>query len=566
MHDLVIRNGKIIDGSGDPAVIGDIAVDGQTIISVGGTAGPGKTEIDAEGLLVTPGFVDIHTHYDGQATWDSLLTPSVYHGVTTVVMGNCGVGFAPVKPGQQDWLIRLMEGVEDIPGTALAEGIDWQWESFPEFLDTLESKSHTIDIAAQLPHAALRTYVMGKRGGDHQEIPSDSEITEMARLTKEAVEAGAIGFTTSRTVNHKSADGEPTPSLTATAKELWGIAEGLKQANKGVIQLVCDFEDHDAEFELIQQMAARSGRPASITINQLPNKPDEWRRSLKMISEANEQGIQLKAQVAPRPVGIILSLQSTYHPFVMCPSYQEIVGKSLEEKVQRLQDPEFKKQLLDEWKGHSLFEMEQIWVLNDPPVYEPDSGDSIHALAKLADISPSAYALNVMLGDEGQGMLYYPALNFSAGNSDVSREMLVHPHTVPGLGDGGAHVSFISDVSFPTYLLTHWGRDRPRGDLIPLEYLIKSQTQDTASVVGFHDRGLLAPGMKADVNIIDYDELYLEKPTIIKDLPAGGKRLMQKTRGYKQMIVSGQVVMENGQPTGLQPGKLVRGQQPAPNQ
>lgn len=566
MHDTVIRNGNIIDGSGSVAFVGDIAIDGKTITAVidhasGDTIGAGKQEIDATGRLVAPGFVDIHTHYDGQATWDSQLTPSIYHGVTTVVMGNCGVGFAPVKPQQRDWLISLMEGVEDIPGTALSEGIDWQWESFPEFLDTLDSKSHMIDIVAQLPHGALRTYVMGERGGNHLEKPTAEEINTMATLAEEAVNAGAIGFTTSRTVNHQTADGEPTPSLTAGVEELTGIAQGLKRANKGVIQLVCDFEDHDAEFSLIRGMAEQSGRPLSVTVNQNPAKPDEWRHTLDMISAANNDGLTLKAQVAPRPVGVLISLQSTYHPFIFCPSFQAIATKTLDEQVAQLSNSAFQKNLFLEYLESPLFDLRQTWIMDENPNYEPEPEQSIAAIADSKGVEATAIALEAMLANDGTGILYFPALNFADGHSDICREMLVHPHTVPGLGDGGAHVSFISDASFCTYLLTHWARDRKRGNLIELEYLIKAQTRDTAEVVGLFDRGLIKSGYKADINIIDFDQLTIERPVMVNDLPAGGNRLLQKTQGYDYMIVSGEVVMQAGSPTGALPGQLVRGSQ-----
>jgi len=562
MHDTVIRNGHIIDGSGEARYVGDIAIDAMTISAVGKNVGAGKQEVDATGMLITPGFVDIHTHYDGQATWDSQLAPSIYHGVTTVVMGNCGVGFAPVKPDQRDWLISLMEGVEDIPGSILSEGIDWQWETFPQFLDTLEAKKHSIDLAAQLPHAALRTYVMGQRGGDHQEVPTAAEIEQMASIAKEAVEAGAIGFSSSRSVNHKSASGEYTPSLSATDKELWGIAEGLKQANKGVIQLISDFDDHDAEFELIETMAKLSGRPLSFTLNQLPEKADQWKETLSRVDQSNAQGIALKAQVAPRPVGVLLSFQSTYHPFILCPAFQEIAALPLAEKVRRLTtDKNYRQTVLAEWQGHSLFAMDQLWIIEDTPIYEPKPSDSLAALSEKSGGSAVELAMDAMLQNGGTGMLYYPALNFTANNSDVSRDMLVHPHTVPGLGDGGAHVSFILDASFTTYQLTHWGRDRQKGNLISLEYLIKAQCRDTAEAVGLKDRGLLKVGMKADINVIDFDQLALDKPEMIQDLPAGGNRLMQRARGYRQMYVSGELVMQDGEPTGAQPGRLIRGAQ-----
>ncbi len=561
MHDIVIRNATIIDGTGEKPFIGDIAIQASRISAVGQISGSGIKEIDAQDKIVTPGFVDIHTHYDGQATWDTQLTPSIYHGVTTVVMGNCGVGFAPVKAEQRDWLIRLMEGVEDIPGTALAEGIDWQWETFPEFLDTLDQKSHMIDIVAQIPHGALRTYVMGERGGKHDERPTADEILLMAELTEQAIVAGAVGFSTSRTVNHKTADGEPTPSLTASADELNGIAQGLKRANQGVIQLVCDFDDHDAEFELLRSMAKISGRPLSVSLNQDPTKPDEWRQTLDAITQANIEGLTMTAQVAPRPVGVMLSLQSTYHPFILCPTFQSISQLPLTKQVAQLEQVAFQQTILKEYLQTPLFDLNQTWIMTEKPDYEPTPEDSIAAIALQQNTRPEAVALNAMLANNGTGLLYFPALNYAEGNSDISEEMLNHPYTVPGLGDGGAHVSFISDASFCTYLLTHWARDRKRGNLIPLPQLIKNQTHDTAKVVGLQDRGLLKVGYKADLNIIDFEQLELLRPEMVSDLPAGGNRLMQRSKGYEAMIVSGEIVMEKNQATGALPGKLVRGAQ-----
>lgn len=561
MHDLVIRNGQIIDGTGAERYRADIAIDGKTISAIGSDVGAGKREIDAAGLLVTPGFVDIHTHYDGQATWDSTLAPSIYHGVTTVVMGNCGVGFAPVKADQREWLISLMEGVEDIPGSILAEGVDWQWETFPEYLDLLDTKPLSIDIAAQLPHAALRTYVMGRRGGQHEERPSAEEIQTMATLAEEAIEAGALGFTTSRTINHKSSSGEYTPSLTAQADELLGIAEGVGRSGKGVLQLISDFEVHDEEFALIEQMAKRSGRPLSLSLNQIPEKADEWQHTLKSISAANQAGAQITAQVAPRPVGVLFSLQSTYHPFVMCPSFQKLNGLDLTTLVSRLQEPALRQTLFEEWDTHKFSGLEHVFILSDPPEYEPSPDSSIAAIAQARGCSAPELALDTMLENGGTGMLYYPALNFAEGNSDVSAQLLAHPHTVPGLGDGGAHVSFICDASFPTYLLTHWARDRQCGSTFSLEELVKAQSKDTAEVVGLHDRGVLKPGMKADINVIDFAALRIEKPHIVKDLPAGGHRLMQRADGYVATIVSGDEVITNGEVTGKVPGKLVRGHQ-----
>jgi N-acyl-D-aspartate/D-glutamate deacylase len=561
MHDLVIRGGTIVDGTGGPTRQGDVAVDGNKIVSVGGEAGQGEREIDATGLLVTPGFVDVHTHYDGQVTWDHLLEPSIYHGVTTVVMGNCGVGFAPAAPDRHEWLIGLMEGVEDIPGTALAEGISWEWESFPEYLDSIEKRPHSLDFAAQLPHGALRGYVMGARGADHNERPTPDEIKEMARLTKEAMQAGAVGFTTSRTVNHKTVDGEHTPSYTATSDELWGIAEGMKQAGTGVFEIVGDFPDLEPEFAMVRQMAERSGRPLSVTVAQLNDRPEDWRRMLELISEAQAEGVQLHAQVAPRPVGVIMSLEATFNPFIQNPAFGEVADLPVVDRVARLQDPELRKRVAE---GGMIMDPQKLFRLGEQPNYEPRPEESLAALAEAAGQDVRLFALDVLLDQDGTGQIFMPALNYVYGNSDHCLEMLQHPHTVPGLGDGGAHVSFISDASFSTYLLTHWARDRKRGETLPIEFIVKRQCRDTAELVGFLDRGLLEPGMKADLNIIDFEGLKLTKPEMRYDLPAGGKRLVQKAEGYRYTIVSGEVVLEDGKPTGATPGQLVRGAQPAP--
>ena len=562
MHDLVIRGGTIIDGTGGRAREGDVAIDGGRLVSVGGTAGEGRREIDAHGRLVTPGFVDVHTHYDGQVTWDSLLEPSVYHGVTTVVMGNCGVGFAPADPDGHEYLIGLMEGVEDIPGTALVEGITWEWKSFPEYLDAIEKIPHSIDFAAQLPHGALRAFVMGERGGDHRAIPTKQEIAEMARLAREAVEAGAVGFTTSRTRNHRTKDGDPTPSLTSTPEELWGIADGLGAAGRGAFEIVADFDDLENEFAMIRQMAERSGRPMSITVAQIHQRPEEWRCMLELIEEANEAGVNLRALVAPRPVGVIMSLDSSLQPLLSNPVYRSVAGLPLDERVEVLKTPELRERLVED--GTVSFDLSCVFALGESPDYEPEASESISARAERDGVNPIELILDTLLADDGRGMLYFPALNYANGNSDHCREMLEHEYAVPGLGDGGAHVSFISDASFPTYLLTHWARDRKRGEKLPLELMVKRQSRDTAELVGFLDRGLLAPGMKADLNVIDFDALSLRRPEMRYDLPAGGKRLVQKADGYCYTIVSGEIVMQDGEPTGANPGALVRGAQAAP--
>jgi N-acyl-D-aspartate/D-glutamate deacylase len=562
MHDLVIRGGTLIDGTGDAPRRADVAIDNGKITAVGSELPPGRREIDATGLLVTPGFVDVHTHYDGQVSWDSLMEPSVYHGVTTVVMGNCGVGFAPARPDRHAWLISLMEGVEDIPGTALAEGLTWDWESFPEYLDAIEQRPHTLDFAAQVPHGALRGYVMGDRGADHNERPTSEEIAEMARLTREAIEAGAVGFTTSRTVNHKTVEGAHTPSYTATSDELWGIAEGLRQAGAGVLEIVGDFPDLEPEFAMVRQMAERSGRPLSVSVAQLNERPEDWRRMLELISEAQAEGVALHAQVAPRPVGVIMSFEATFNPFMNNPVFLELRDLSSAERAARLRDSSIRQRFLD---GGMILDPRRLFALGDPPEYQPPPEASIAARADAAGVEPVEVALDILLEDEGRGQIFMPALNYVYGNADHCGEMLRHPYSVPGLGDGGAHVSFISDASFPTYLLTHWGRDRQRADgTLPLEYLVKRQTADTARLVGFLDRGVIAPGMKADLNVIDLEGLDLERPEMRHDLPAGGKRLVQKARGYRFTIVSGEVVIEDGVLSGAMPGRLVRGAQPAP--
>jgi N-acyl-D-aspartate/D-glutamate deacylase len=568
MHDLVIRGGTLVDGTGHERFTGDLAIAGGRIAEVGRIAGHGRREIDASGLLVAPGFVDVHTHYDGQATWDALLAPSCWHGVTTVVMGNCGVGFAPVRPDQRDLLIRLMEGVEDIPGTALSEGIRWEWESFPEYLDALGRRRFALDVAAQVPHGALRTYAMGERGADHREAPSEAEIAEMARLVHEALEAGALGFTTSRTVNHRSSDGRPTPSLTAGREELVGIARGLARARRGVFEVVCDFADLKAEFALLRAMVEASGRPMSITTLQSEGRPEQWRRLLDLIGEAARAGLPMRAQVAVRPIGLILGLSATLNPFSSHPSFQRLAGLPLADQVKRLRDPELRARILAEQAAPAFAavgaDFERLFELGDPPDYEPPAEHSVAARARARGLAPAELVYDLLLERDGRALLYRPIMNYAAGDLEAVREMLLHELAVPGLGDAGAHVGLISDGSFPTYLLAHWARDRRRGARLPLEWLVKRQTADTAALVGLGDRGRLLPGLRADVNLIDFAALAVRPPEIVYDLPAGGKRLLQRATGYAKTLVAGEVVFEDGEPTGALPGRLVRGPQPAP--
>jgi N-acyl-D-aspartate/D-glutamate deacylase len=568
MLDLLIRGGTIVDGNGAAPVTGDVGVRNGRIAAVGRVDEPARRTLDASGLLVTPGFVDVHTHYDGQVTWDTLLTPSCWHGVTTVVMGNCGVGFAPVRPGTHEYLIKLMEGVEDIPGTALAEGIAWgEWESFPEYLDAIARRAYAVDVGAQVPHAALRFYVMGERGADHEQAPSAAEIEQMGELVKSAVRAGALGFTTSRTKNHRTSDGRFTPSLTAGADELLGISRGLGEAGQGVFEVVSDFAGRAQEWELFREMVRQSGRPMSISIGQNDASPDAWRAMLAMIAEANRAGLPIKAQVASRAIGLLLGLEATLHPFSSHPSFRELAALPLGEKVARLRDPALKRRLLAEKPAPALaalvWQFERLFVLGDPPDYEPPPEQSVAAEAARLGVAPEERAYERLLEQDGRALLYRPFLNYSAFSLDAVREMLLNEFTVPGLGDAGAHCGMICDGSFPTYLLAHWGKSRTRGARIPIEQLVKGQTADTAALVGLHDRGRIAPGLKADLNLIDFDRLGMRPPEIVHDLPAGGKRLLQRATGYRATVLSGVVTFENGEPTGERPGRLVRGPQAA---
>ena len=568
--DLVIRGGTIVDGSGGQPFTGDVAIADGVIRAVGPIAARGREEIDATGLLVTPGFVDIHTHYDGQATWDSRLAPSSGHGVTTVVMGNCGVGFAPCRPADHDMLIRLMEGVEDIPGVVLTEGLAWNWESFPEFLDALESRPHDIDFAAQLPHGALRVYVMGERGAN-RDPATPEEIAEMARLAGEAMDAGALGFTTSRTLNHRTSDGQPTPTLTAAEEELLGIAMGLKAADKGVLQFVTDFKNAKVEMAMLRRLVEESGRPLSVSLAQAEMAPDAWKRLLGWVEETAESGLPMRAQVAGRPVGLMLGLDATLNPFIAHPSFREIADLGLAEKVARLKDPAVRARMLDEAPASDnpfmqavLQNFEKMFVLGDPPDYEQDPSRSLGAQARARGIAPEALAYDLMLEDDGRAMLYFPFLNYADNTLEPSLAMMKSPHTVLGLGDGGAHLGTICDASFSTHMLTHWTRDRTRGEKLGVAEVVKWHTHDTAAAVGLADRGLLRPGYKADVNVIDYDALRLHPPRMAHDLPAGGRRLMQDADGYRYAVVSGQITYRDGQPTDALPGRLIRGARSAP--
>ena len=567
MYDLIIKNGTVYDGTGDKPFIADIAIKGRKIEAIGELDEVSKQTINAEGKVVAPGFVDIHTHYDGQVTWDPYLRPSTYHGVTTVVMGNCGVGFSPCKPEERDWLISLMEGVEDIPGTALHEGINWQWESFPEYLDILENKPLAIDVGTQIPHGAVRAYVMGQRGINREEATQE-EIDRMSQLVKEAIQAGAFGFSTSRTEKHRDSSGALTPSITAHKNELVSIANSIGELNSGVLQGISDFYDFESEFDIFKEMSQSSGRPISITVEQMDQRPDWWHQLLDGIEAAQNEGINMYGQVPPRATGINMGLEVTLNPFTFYPSFYDLSKKSLEEKVATMRDPKFKKKVLSEQPvsiGNPLVEeitqsFNKMFRLGDPANYEPDPDSSFEAIAKKQNISPQEVAYDCLLEKEGKALIYHPLFNYLPGNLDFVEKMLNHPYSISGLGDAGAHCGAISDASFPTTLIQHWGRDRTRGKKIPLEKLISMQTLETSRLLGISDRGVLKEGYKADINVIDFDNLTLHEPEVLHDLPAGGRRLVQKASGYEYTIVSGQIAFENGEATGALNGRLIRNQ------
>jgi N-acyl-D-aspartate/D-glutamate deacylase len=560
--DLVIRGGTVIDGTGAPARTADVAVRDGLVVEVGKVAGKGDREVDADGALVAPGFVDIHTHYDGQATWDNHLQPSSWHGVTTVVMGNCGVGFAPVRPADHDRLIELMEGVEDIPGTALHEGLSWEWQSFAEYLDAVDRVPHDIDVGAQVPHGALRLHVMGERGANREPATPD-DIAQMADIARAAVEAGALGFSTSRTMNHRTSTGDFTPTLTAEADELVGIAQALGAAGLGVLQVVSDYRDVDSEFGIFRRMAEESGRPLSTSLAAIPFAPQQYRQVLDLLSKANADGVPMAAQVGARAVGILNGLQCTFNPFRLSPAYQEIAGLPLPDRVRLMRDPATKQRIV-EGIDKQRWPMALLFELADDPNYEPSLDESVSARAAATGRDPWEYLYDLLLADDGKAILYQPFLNYVDGSLDVVRDMIDHPYTVPGLSDGGAHVGSICDGSFPTTLLVHWGRDRSEGRF-ELPYLVKQQASDTARLVGLLDRGVLAPGYRADLNVIDFDNLRLHRPEMHFDLPAGGKRLLQRADGYVHTFVTGVETYRDGETTGALPGRLVRGAQPAPS-
>ncbi len=575
MHDFVIRNARIVDGSGAPAYHGDVAVDGEQITAVGGKQGAGKREINADGLLLAPGWVDVHTHYDGQATWDPYLTPSCWHGVTTAVMGNCGVGFAPAHPSKHDWLIGLMEGVEDIPGTALAEGIAWDWKTFPQYLDALERMPRALDIAAQVPHGAVRAYVMGERGATDVDANAN-ERAAMAALVGEAIRAGAVGFSTSRTVLHRSIDGEVVPGTVADALELTTIAEAMGAAGGAVFEVASDLAPEAAELQWMDHVIDQARCKVTYACVQSDEDPAQYKR---LLEHAAGRGAGIYPQVAIRPPGVLMCLEGT-HPFTGRPSYLALADLPLAARVRELRKPEVRARILAEagprparllrllfMEGKAMHstirDYERIYWLGDPPEYEPDAERSMAAIAAREGISAEAAAYDRLLQNEGKAFLYSPLFNYNAGNYDAAREMMLHPNSILGISDGGAHCGMICDASAPTYLLQHFVRDRSRGPRIGLEQAIRMQTRETAELYGFFDRGLIAPGLRADLNLIDFEHLALVAPEMVYDLPASGQRLIQRARGYHTTMLRGQVTFEDGRESGALPGRLVRGQQRA---
>lgn len=571
MLDLIIKNGDIVDGTGSKAFKGDLGILNGTIVKIGEISDEAKNIIDASGSYVIPGFVDIHTHYDGQVTWSEELTPSSNHGVTTAVMGNCGVGFAPCRPEDKERLISLMEGVEDIPHPVLSEGLPWNWETFPEYLDSLSERQYDIDFAAQVPHGPLRVYVMGDRGAN-RETATPEDIEKMADLTSEAVKAGALGFSTSRTLNHQTAEGQPTPTLTAELDEMVGIAKGVQAAGSGVMQVVTDFKGNDNEFELLKEMAKQSGRPLSVSVAQHHRVTDGWRNILRTIERANSEGVKLTAQVCGRPIGVLFGLELTNNPFSAHPSFIEIKDLPLDEKLFKLRDEQFRKRLLAEApqvennpflrQAHARYH--DMYVMQENPDYEPPPSESIASQAMELGLNPLELCLDILTRGEGKDMIYYAFLNYGESSLDPAKEMMEHPNTILGLGDGGAHCGSICDGSFTTHMLTHWTRDRKRGEKLELPWVIKAHCRDTAKAVGLNDRGVLAPGYKADINIVDLKKMQLRKPEVHFDLPAGGRRLMQYADGYVATIVNGVPIYLDGESTGARPGRLVRGSKPKP--
>jgi N-acyl-D-amino-acid deacylase len=568
MHDIVIRGGTIIDGTGQAPFTGDVAISGEHITDVGGKQSAGRREIDASGLLVTPGWVDAHTHYDGQAMWDPLISPSCWHGVTTAIFGNCGVGFAPVRAEHRSALMDLMEGVEEIPGVVLADGLSWDWESFPDFLDALERKPRAIDIAAQIAHLPLRVYVMGDRAIRFEAARPD-DIAQMRRLTVEALKAGAFGFTTSRTDSHKTPTGDMVPSRYAESDELVGIGRALGDVGAGAFGMNSDFDEEEPELAWMKQLAKETGRPVWFLLTDRYEDPERWRRLLKAVHAARAEGANLTAQIAGRPIGVMMGIGTALNPFTVRPSYRKLDGLSIPEQLKRLRDPALRQKILTEQPSaeevSKLAQFRQLittrwdkfFVMGEPPDYEPPEEMSVAAIAKREGRRPDEVAYDYLTEAENR-YLFFPVVNYVNGDHAEIHTMLTDSGTLLGLSDGGAHCTSIVDAGVPTYMLAHWGRDRRRGPRLPVEFLVKRQTSETADFFGLHDRGRLKPGLRADVNLIDFKNLRFYQPELVNDLPAGGRRFVQRVDGYEATLVAGTPIFEQGQHTGAMPGHLVR--------
>jgi N-acyl-D-amino-acid deacylase len=567
MHDIVIRGGTIVDGTGKAAFTGDVAIADGRIAAVGGKQGPGRRDIDANGLMVTPGWVDVHTHYDGQAMWDPLLAPSCWHGVTTVMFGNCGVGFAPVKKHHRQALMDLMEGVEEIPNPVLSAGLTWEWETFPDFMNALDRRERVIDIAAQAAHLPMRVYVMGDRAIRREKATAD-DIAQMRQITVEALRAGAFGFTTSRTDSHKTPDGELVPSRDADDLELLGIGSALSEVGAGAFGMNSDFDDEDYELRWMRKQAKATGRPVWFLLTDRFEDPERWRRLMKAVHAARADGLSLTAQIAGRPIGVMMGIGTALNPFTVRPTYKALESLPIEEQRKRLLDPELRRKILaekpDDAEVAKLSQFRQLvttrwdkfFTMDDPPDYEPGPERSVAAIAARTNHTPDEIAYDYIV--EANQYLFFPVVNYVTGDHEVIREMLGDPACLLGLSDGGAHCTSIVDSGLPSFMLAHWGRDRRRGPKLPLEQLVKRQTSETADFFGLSDRGRLTPGMRADVNLIDFDRLRLHKPELVHDMPAGGRRFVQRADGYEATIAAGIPIFERGQHTGAMPGRLVR--------
>ena len=585
MHDLVIRDGLIVDGTGGSRFAGDVAIESGRIAQVGGKAGAGRREIRADGQLVTPGVVAAHTHYDGQVTWDPTLYPSSAHGVTTAVMGNCGVGFAPARTSEseREFMIRMMEGVEEIPGSALVEGMRWEWETFPEYLDLLDRIPHAVNVVTQVPHAAVRAYVMGEERAHDQDCNAD-ELQQMVDITREALRAGALGFTTSREVLiHRStqalgesasgfaARGPQIPGSFVPVDELFALTQTLGDVGHGVFEIITSEVGYGEDFDWMTRIARNTRRPVAFIFAQLAGQPEEYKAVLQKLSDLRAEGLDMRGLISAHPTGVNLGLQSSINPFSLCPSFQDMHSLPLADKVARMRDPDLRARLLAEGPTveapPDIAKMTQHWrrhfVLGDPPNYEPTREQSIAARAAAAGVDPKELAYDTLLEREGQQLIYVPIANYADYDLEATREMLEHPQCVISLSDGGAHVKTICDACQPTFLLTHWVRDRTRGPRLSLEHAVQLQTRDTAELYGLHDRGVLEVGKRADVNVIDFDALELHAPRLFADLPNGGERLIQTAKGYTATLVAGEAIVEHDKPTGACPGSLVRGPQPA---